>query len=106
MESFVKEVNSFIDGAIKQRTFLERTGRSKRHTGTALASLERLSANFYASNLKSNKLAAKFVCRYRAEITNILPGEGASCHERSLRTWERLLNIASLIDENQTTCVG
>jgi hypothetical protein len=81
MARFAVDTRRWLEAAIKQRRLLIRLGKSHKPAAD-LHTVENLLNTYSYSN---DLYMARFICQYKCEIENILPGAGSSsCRKRQM----------------------
>jgi hypothetical protein len=75
MAQFAIDTRRWLEAAIKQRKLIIRLGKSHKPAADMHTVETMLKAYSYSNDL----YMARFICQYRAEIENIIPGAGSSC---------------------------
>jgi hypothetical protein len=75
MARFAVDARRWLEAVIKQRRLLIRLGKSHKPAADMHTVETMLKAYSYSNDL----YMARFICQYKGEIENILPGAGSSC---------------------------
>lgn len=97
MGQFGVETRRWLTNAIKQRKFLVRTNRNHKPQHEVAKALDILETMLATYSYENDLNMARFVKQQIDNIETILPGSGATCHEKRLYELSEINNRASII---------
>lgn len=93
------QAKQWLTSVARQRIRLCRDKRSRKDMNAALHA-ERILAYLSAFQYSKPALIGSFILRHKAEIAEIIPGEGSKCHDKKKQEFNELLHYYASILQN------